>query len=473
MNIVGRIAEKLQLQDIVSNKEPAFVALYGRRRVGKTYLVKQFFNEQFTFYTTGLAQATGVQQRYHFVQEMNQQLHVQYSTPATWLEIFKLFIKELKKIKGKRIIFIDELPWLDTKKSDFMTGLEYFWNAWASTQVNLVLIVCGSAASWMVDNLIKNRGGLHNRVTCRMYLAPFTLAEAEAYTKARQLILDRHQIVQLYMAFGGVPYYWSCIKKGQSATQIINELCFKKDAVLQTEFTFIFESLFSNSSVFKNIIQSLFLLGGKATREALLLKLGQSTGGSITKKLEALEMSGFINSQKTFGLKGGKTIYILTDFYTLFYYKFIQAASKKSVANYWKNLQATPAMYAWQGLAFEQVCFAHQAQILNTLQIGGISTAISSWQVKATKAQAGSQVDMVIDRKDRIINLCEIKFTENEFVITKVYNTILRHKLSRFKEAFATNKSIHLVIVSMHGLKQNEYSGSIVQQVITGNDLFA
>jgi uncharacterized protein len=471
MKVLGRNAELLKCKQIVNSSKAEFVAVYGRRRVGKTFLIKEFFNYEFTFYATGLHKGNTQKQLTSFTIFINESFHTTYEPFANWLAAFHCLINELKKKKGKRIIFIDELPWLDTKKSDFLTGLDFFWNSWASTQANLKLFVCGSAASWIINKLIRNKGGLHNRLTARIKLEPFTLYETELFLQSKNIALDRYQIVQLYMAFGGIPYYLEHVQKGLSAAQNIEQLCFQKSGLLKTEFTYIFSSLFANAEKHEQIIRLLFALGGTANREAIIAAGKFNSGGDVSTKLKELEESGFITTYVQYGVNSTKKIYCLSDFYTMFYLQFIEKADKKWKDN-WLNKIDDPAIKAWSGFTFEQVCLQHDQQIKEALKISGISSNTTTWQKKGSAKTQGTQIDLIIDRRDRIINLCEIKFSINPFTITKAYDLALRNKVSVFKETTKTRKAVFLTMITTYGLVQNEYSRSIIQNEITMDDLF-
>jgi uncharacterized protein len=472
MKIVGRKAELIKFTQIVQSPKAEFVAVYGRRRVGKTFLIKEYFNHQFTFYATGLQKGNTQKQLTSFTIFINQSFNTEYEIFVDWLEAFRILIKELKKKKGKKIIFIDELPWLDTKKSDFLTGLDFFWNSWASTQPNLKLFVCGSAASWIINKLIKNKGGLHNRLTSRIKLEPFNLHETELFLRSKNIVLDHYQIVQLYMAFGGIPYYLEHVEKGLSASQIIDQLCFKKLGLLRTEFTYVFSSLFINAQKHEQIIRTIYSLGGTATREAIITKGKFNSGGDVSTKLNELEESGFISANTQYSMKSARKTYCISDFYTLFYLKFIEHTSKKLKSNWLNNID-DPAIKTWAGFTFEQVCMQHTLQIKEALKISGISSNITTWQKKGTTRTKGAQIDLVIDRQDRIINLCEIKFYTSKFTITKAYDLALRNKIAVFKENTKTNKAVFCTMITTYGLTQNEYSKSIIQNEIVMDDLFA
>jgi uncharacterized protein len=473
MKLIGRRQEIKKLDKMVASPKSEFLAVYGRRRVGKTFLIKAYFANQFDFFATGLAKGNTQQQLTNFTVFMNNYFSEEHDVPENWMLAFNLLIKELKRTKTdkKRVLFLDEMPWMDTKKSDFMMGLEFFWNAWASAEDNILLIVCGSAASWMINNLIHNTGGLYNRVTEHLQLEPFTLQETEAYFASKNIVIDRYQIIQLYMVMGGIPFYLDLVEGGKSAMQNIEDLCFRNDGKLRKEFNFIFTSLFRSGDKHEAVLKTLFDKGGALTRDELIKYSNFSSGGRISKVLSELEESGFITTFQKFGLQKSNLIYSISDFYTLFYFRFIEKAGKYQ-PNMWLNDIDNPAFRAWSGLAFEQICFAHVAQIKNALNIGAVSSTTYSWQTKGDADSKGSQIDLVIDRRDQVINLFEIKYSINKITITKEYDAVLRHKIQSFRDVTDTRKSVFLTLLTTHGLKENEYSRSNVQNELTMNDLF-
>lgn len=473
MELIGRKREIEKFDKIMASSKAEFLAVYGRRRVGKTFLIREYFTNQYAFYATGLAKGNTKQQLTNFTFFINQYFDTQCDIPENWLMAFNILITELKMKNGleKQVIFIDEMPWMDTAKSDFMMGLEFFWNSWASAKNNIVLIVCGSAASWMINNLIKNTGGLYNRVTERMKLEPLNLQETESYFSHKKIILDRYQIIQLYMVTGGIPYYLDQIESGRSAMQNIEDICFRNDGKLRTEFSHIFSSLFKNADNHELILRTMFNKGGALTREELIKSSGLSSGGSTTKVLNELEESGFIGFLQKFGTKKSNVTYYISDFYTLFYFRFIASAGKYE-SNMWVNQLDNPAYRAWAGLAYEQICFAHVPQIKRALNIAGVMSHTYSWRKMGDDDKKGSQIDLVFDRRDQVINLFEIKYSINQIIITKEYDAILRNKIQSFRESTGTKKSIFLTMLTTHGLKPNEYSTSSIQNELTMDALF-
>jgi AAA+ ATPase superfamily predicted ATPase len=468
MKVIGRTLEKKQLAEILEEKKPSFLAIYGRRRVGKTFLIKEYFNHKFTFYATGLANSRTKAQLINFSIFLNQSFEEQLDVPKNWIEAFLQLKTQLEKIKGKKVIFIDELPWFDTKKSDFTSGLEWFWNSWASSQENLKLIVCGSSASWMINKLISNRGGLHNRVTNRMKIEPFTLAETEQFLESKNIKLDRYQISNLYMVMGGIPFYLEQISKGMSATQNIEKICFEQNGLLKNEFNYIFSSLFNQAEVHEKIIRTIYTLGARATREQILKQLNIASSGELSKKIKELEESGFLKSYVPFGANKTKRIYVISDYYTLFYLKFIE--NSKNVN--WLEKSSNTEVMSWNGLAFEQICWDHVTNIKKALGITGIYSETSVWNKKGDAKNKGAQIDLIVDRKDRIINLFEIKFSINEYEITKSYDETLRNKIAAFKDYTKTRKTVFLTMITTFGLVKNQYYGSVTSNEITLNDLF-
>ena len=441
-----------------------FIALYGRRRVGKTFLVRQYFDNTFDFYVTGIANSNKQTQLLNFHNSLHKHRETASSPPSSWIEAFDQLTRKLNQSqKKKKVIFIDELPWMDTHRSGFISGLEYFWNSWASARTDILLIGCGSAASWMINKLINNKGGLYNRVTERIKLKPFTLSETEQYFEAKNYHIDRYQTIQMYMALGGIPYYLDRIKPQYSVAQNINQLCFADDAPLKNEFQMLFKSLFDSPDNHLEIIKALVQKRIGLPRKEILQKVSIKDGGGFKRALSELESSDFIRSYQSHGKQKRDTIYQLTDPFILFHHQHIKNAKD---SNYWLSQLNTPKLLSWQGNAFEIICLLHIAQIKKALGIEGVSAQISAWWGEH------AQVDLVIDRQDRVINLVEIKFSINSFEITKKYDEVLRTKVAEFIKHSNTNKAVWLTLVSSFGLSNNKYAGTI-QRVITMDALFA
>lgn len=459
-DITGRKQEIEILNEKYASHKSEFVALYGRRRVGKTFLVRNLFEGKFTFRLTGLGQADLKLQLANFQDALVQQYPgIKWKEAGNWMDAFRQLRNIIEKSKQKRkLLFIDELPWFDTPHSGFIPALEHFWNSWASVRKDIFLIVCGSAASWMISKLINNKGGLHNRVTQKLRIEPFTLRECEDLLRKRNNYLDHYQLIQLYMVLGGSPFYWDAIKKGQSAAQNINTLCFNNNGLLSGEFDNLFKSLFSKAERHKAIVTALAKKNKGLTREEISRASKLTNGGGLTRLLNELEESGFIRKYIPLGKVARNSLYQLSDLFSLFHLRFIKD-HKKADNNHWLKMIDSPVHRAWSGYAFEQVCVNHSLQIKKALGISGIETEISSW--RSLKAKDAAQVDMVIDRRDGVINLCEMKFSIHPFAIDKRYDRELRHKVGTFKNETRTRKSIALTMVTTFGLQSNLYSGNV------------
>ncbi|MBP9185797.1 MAG: ATP-binding protein [Bacteroidia bacterium] len=470
--IIGRTKELDAFITLENSSKSEFVAVYGRRRVGKTYLIRNALKNNFTFQLTGLANTSMKQQLANFNVAITKFSKAKKAPdlPTTWFEAFRQLIELLEKSKtSKKVIFIDELPWLDTPKSGFISALEHFWNDWASARKDILLIVCGSAASWMISKLINNKGGLHNRVTHKMKIEPFTLSECESFLQSNNVNWNRHQIIEAYMTMGGIPFYLEAIKPTLSAAQNINNLCFTENGLLNDEFNNLYASLFKYSNNHIAVVEALSKKTMGLTREEIIKLAKLPGGGGTSKVLDELEVSGFIRKYIPLGRRIKDSLYQLTDFYTMFYFKFIKN-NKYNNKNYWLNIIDTPKHRAWSGYAFELICLTHIDQLKNALGISGIQTTVASWRSK--NAAEGAQVDLLIERKDQVINLIEAKFSINKFTIDKKYAANLRNKIGTFKAETKTNNAVHLSMVTIYGITPNEYATGLVQQSITADSLF-
>ncbi|HEX9503430.1 MAG TPA: ATP-binding protein [Patescibacteria group bacterium] len=469
--ITGRKKELSVLEKIKTSGKSEFVAVYGRRRVGKTFLIREAFQQDFAFYLTGVANINLHQQLSNFQRAMRKYYpNGANITPDNWFAAFEQLEELISKIKSsKKIIFLDELPWLDTAQSGFIPALDHFWNSFASARKDIILIVCGSAASWMINKLIHNKGGLHNRVTHRIRLDPFTLSECEAFFKHRKGEFSRYQLIQLYMVMGGIPFYLDHVDVEMSAAQNINRLCFQPDGILAEEFNDLYSSLFNKAEKHLAIIEALSKKTKGLTRTEIIEEAKLPNAGSTTRILKELEESGFIRKYLSLGKKEKSGLYQLSDFYSLFYIKFIRGNHKLN-ENSWINGLGTSQQKAWSGYAFEQVCLMHLPQIKEALGISGIQTQSSSWV--NTGEGNKKQIDLVIDRRDDVINLCEMKFSIKPLTIDKKYYAELQDKIAVFQTATKTTKSIFLTMITTFGIMRNEYSISLVQKSLRMDDLF-
>lgn len=474
--LIGREKEQSLLKELLTSRESEFVALYGRRRVGKTFLVETVYKKEIVFSITGLNKVNKTLQLENFTNVLNAQLSgtAQIPTPPkSWLKAFNILRQYLEglKRKGKMVVFIDELPWLSTPKSGFLPALENFWNSWAAKRSDVILLVCGSAASWMISNIVRSRGGLHNRITKRIRLLPFNLYETECYLKSRNIQLERYDILQLYMVMGGVPHYLKEVRRGQSATQVIDEVCFSKDGLLRDEFLNLYEGLFNKAERYLNVVRALAKHPKGLTRSELMKITKLSSGGTTTKIFDSLEESGFIIKYLPIGKNLKQALYKLSDPYSAFYLKFI-ANSRASGEGTWMKKSTSASWKSWSGFAFESLCLAHIPQIKNALKIGGIYTEESSWRKTGTAKTTGAQIDLVIDRNDNVINICEIKYAQGEFTIAKKYAEELRTKINAFRTDTKSRKTLFLTMITTFGVTENQYQTSLVHQQIKMDALF-
>jgi len=469
---IGRKTEIDALRELQKSGKSEFVAVYGRRRVGKTFLVREALSHSFTFQVTALGNSNMKQQLTNFHLSLQKVYpEIENSHAKEWLIAFQQLIAYLERVKEPRkVIFFDELPWFDTAGSGFLQALEHFWNSWASARNDVILIVCGSSASWMINKLINNKGGLHNRITKRFKIVPFTLGECEMFLKSGNIYLDRYQIIQLYMVLGGIPFYWDEIRPGESAFQCINKICFSENGLLRTEYSNLFRSLFNNFKKHEIVINALVVKSKGLTRDEIITLTGLPNAGSTTRTLLELEQSGFIRKYVSYGKKLRNSLYQLTDFYSLFYLRFIKDIQIHD-KNHWLSVIDSPVYRAWSGYAFEQVCLCHLSEIKHGLGISGVETSVVSW--RSSIKGNGIQIDLVIDRRDQVINLCEMKFSINPFMIDKSYSEVLRNKIGAFKLETKTRKSVFLTMVTTFGIQENQYSGGLVQNDLTMDVLFS
>ncbi len=470
--LIGRDNERAILQGALQEEYSQFIAVYGRRRVGKTFLIREAYRYKFDFQYTGVANLSTKKQLQHFRQVLKEHGQQDTSELTNWGEAFcelKRYINTLPK--GKKIVFLDELPWMDAPRSGFLSELESFWNGWASARKDIVFVVCGSSTSWMVKKIIKNKGGLHNRLNHRISLKPFSLGLCEKMAKSRGLVLTRKQILDAYMVFGGVPYYWSLLHKGASIAQEIDRLVFSSDGELHDEFEMLYASLFNNPDPYIKVIQLLAHKKSGMTRIELLNEGGFEDNGRFSEILHDLEWCGFIRSYTMMGHKSKCDIFQLMDHYTLFYYEFLSGQHRSS--NFWSSMAGTPKHNTWCGLAFERVGLWHVDQIKKKLGISGIMTSEYSWRriAKPGDSNHGAQIDLLIDRSDGIIDMCEMKYSKGKYTLTSSYCDELTQKQNVLRNTTNTSKAIHTVMVTTDGVTRNAEWGEI-QAEVTLDDMF-
>lgn len=472
--LIGRKHQIAVLEAARDSRKPELVALIGRRRVGKTYLVKQVYGQRIDFEMVGTQHGNLATQLQNFVLRVARafpDFPIRHK-PTSWIEAFDLLGHALETVQKpeKKIVFLDELPWLDTKRSNFIAGLSYFWNSWAVNH-HIVVVICGSAASWMIKKVINDKGGLHNRVTRRIFLFPFTLAETEEYCRAKQINLNRFHLLQIYMVMGGIPMYLEQLKKGLSAVQNIQDICFDPNGYLYDEFDRLFASLFDNHQQHIAVIRALAGRRSGLTRQEIIAGTKFTNGGMLSDILGELEQSGFISVYNGYGKKVRESLYRLSDFYTHFYLTFIEPLGKHSKVNF-KELSDLPKWKTWSGYAYENVCFSHTDQILKALGINGISTSIASFVAKPADGLNGAQIDLLIDRSDQCIHICEIKFSNNAYALTKKDAENLAQKKVVFQHHAKTHKHLFVTLITTSPPLQNEHLLNAVDQVVMQDDLF-
>lgn len=472
--LIAREKECAALREALDSDRSELVIVCGRRRIGKTFLMDQFFKGTYDFtYTGGHNLPTRIQLR-NFAKALKKATGQSVAPKFdNWFDAFDAleeFLESLPKDR-KKVVFIDEMPWIDTLRSDFVSAFENFWNGWANRRYDIVFVATGSATSWMAENLIENQGGLHNRITSRIYLKPFTLKETEQYLKSRKIKWDRYQILQAYMLTGGVPYYLSLLKPGFSIAQNIDHLCFEENGPLRREFEELYNALFTNSEKYVKVVRHLYGHKEGLTKTELAGKT-KINGTSLKKILNNLEQCNFITHRRQF-MKKNDVIYRLSDFFTMFYLKFIEGSDTLN-ATWWTNHIKTSETLSWMGKAFELICMQHHQQVKEALSIAGMATEVYSWRFTPKKGDTrkGAQIDMVINRADHMINLCEIKFNRKKFALDKEYADRVRRRGWLFQEETGQEDTavVHTFITTF-GLSNSE-NWDIVDSEITLDDLF-
>ncbi len=473
-NLVGREPEQAVLQASLTSQEAEMIAVIGRRRVGKTFLIKNTYADRIAFEVTGVQNAGMTEQLQNFAFRVNNFFYKGKAKlkPKNWLDAFQMLILALEKQKytEKFVVFLDELPWFDSRKSGFLRALGFFWNSWCVDQ-NIVVVICGSAASWMIEQVVNDKGGLHNRITRRVDLKPFTLHETEQYLKSRNVRLDTYQTLQIYMVFGGIPHYLKEILPGKSAIENIGAICFSPTSTLANEFQNLYPALFENSANHSAVIRALSKKWKGLSRKEILETAGLPDGGNTSVVLQELLYSGFITLYYPYGKVKRELLYRLTDEYSLFYLNFIENSTWQG-NEWWQALSQTASFKSWCGYSFENICLKHLPQIKKALGISGIYAEASAFAYAGTKDDKGFQIDLVLDRKDQTINLFEFKFYNAAFSLDKSEAASLRERMETFRQVSKTPKHIFLSFLSTFGIKMNENSLGLVDNNLEAKVLF-
>ena len=473
MAIIGRKKELQELQRLAATGRAELLVVYGRRRVGKTFLIREYYRDSFAFYTSGVANGSKQTQLRAFRSSLRRCGVDDVPNLDDWFDAFERLRDYLESGSARRdpesgrlVVFIDELPWLDTPKSDFMPAFDYFWNTWASARNDVLVVVCGSATSWIVEKLLQSKGGFHNRVTARMHLEPFTLNECEQLMRLNGFTVTRQLVAETYMTFGGIPYYLQLMDPRLGLARDIDRLCFESGAPLRVEFGELYQSLFKKGQRHIGVVRALAQRRSGLTRDEIAKGAGLTTGGQLTETLVELEQCGFIRRYRDITRRERDPLFQLVDPFTLFWLRFVEGSDD---SQFWQHNYASARVRAWHGLAFEMLCLAHVAQIKRKLGVEMIAASICSWRSKGS--DPGAQIDLVIDRADGIVNLCEMKWAAGPYAITKGAADSMTSARETFAAETRTRKAQHLTLVTPHGAKRNEYWG-LLQNEVTLDDLF-
>lgn len=462
--MIGRIFEQQELMRICNSEESEFVMIYGRRRIGKTYLIREFFDDKFIFSCTGIAKGDKAEQLANFRSDLDRYTNETHPILKSWFEAFNSLRSIVEKSKRKRkVIFLDEVPWMHTQKSDFLKALEHFWNAFACHRHDVVLIVCGSSASWMVKKMVNDKGGLHNRITLPLKILPFTLNETREYLVSRKIRWDEKTIAECYMALGGIPYYLKMLDRRLSLAQNMDRMFFSSKALLGNEFDNLYASLFKDSQQYVKIVEILSKKKVGFTRDEIIKKGKFKDGGNVSEKLDDLVECGFVRKYDSRGKVG--MIFQLSDFFTMFYYQFVKKGSFGD-EDYWIHTQGTAAYNTWKGLSFERLCFAHLQQMKHALGVDGVLTKAFAYYSDKT------QIDMILERNDRNVNIIEMKYCDGPYTLTAKEVEKMKARRDIVSKLYRKRMAFSIVMVTTEGVVQNQYSSEMIQRTVRLNDLF-
>ena len=483
--IIGRVSEQKQLRRLLQSREAEFLAVYGRRRIGKTYLIQQYFSKAncLFLHVTGIKNGSLRDQIAHVTEEISRTFFdgLPLQPPSSWQDLFTLLNNAIESVstKQKVVLFFDEFPWMVTRRGGLLSAIDHSWNRYLSINPRVRLIICGSSASWILKNIINNTGGLYNRVTARLNLEPFNLHETKAFLASRKIRLTEKQVTDLYMVTGGVPHYLKQIPLGKSVTQIIDTLCFQKDGVLFGEFDQLFASLFDDTADYVTLVKAIAKHRSGITQADLIRETKLPAGGRTVKRLSDLEACGFIQSDVPKGNRRKGKFYKLIDEYTLFYLQWIlplkSSLQKRGNRSYFAAQKNTNRLHAWAGYAFEAICFKHLPQVELALDLDKLAPLASSFRHQPTKQHpdiSGTQIDLLFERSDDAVTLCEIKYTDKPFALDKKTVMALHQKQAVYETVTGTSRQVFTALISASGVKKSKYIDFLDGGVVTLSDLF-
>ena len=493
--MIGRKKEIKLLNEICDLEESSLVAIYGRRRIGKTYLVNHMFKKYrqdcLFFEFTGAYDGDKRGQIDNFIDQVYEWFYVEPSFEIkSWSDAFRFLKRTIDKEIKKRdsnekvIVFLDEVPWIDrSNKGGFLSALGYFWNTWCEPRENVVLILCGSNSSWIRDKILKNaRGSLYQRVTHQISMYPFDLKETKAYLlEQKGFMIDNKTVTDIYMIFGGVAKYLSFLNPNESSAENIDRVFFSIHGSMYREYDELFSSLFADKSdYYKSVIELLCTRRSGFSLSDISKAFNEKLGGKLRLAIAELEECGFIKGLSKYGNSVRGVNYMIVDPYILFHHKWIKGFSRNDIAtlpnNYWLHKSSSQSYAVWSGYAFEIVVMVNIRLYLNAIGRLGFFSGVYHWQHMAkSEDEQGAQIDMVVNYGNNIFDILECKYYNSEYVISKEYAKNIKNKLSMFKKygLYSKQKSeLRLVFLTSYGVKMNAEAHSLNISRVCLDDLF-
>ncbi len=475
MKLVARSAETDELKRCERSGKSELVCVYGRRRVGKTYLVEQTFSGSFAFRATGVEGGNMRQQLKSFNQRLQEHGDPQRTIPKNWFEAFSRLDIVLSREDaarspyGKKVVFLDEFPWFATARSEFLMAFGEFWNRRGTAGDDIMVVICGSATSWIVGNVLENTGSLYNRVTSQVYLEPFCLGDAERFFVDRGFGWTRSQIAESHMVFGGLPYFLELLDPNESLRANIERLCFAPHALLAHESSKLLEATLKKSPAYDRLLSYLAKHRCGVEKQACFEQTGLAKG-TFARAVDDLLKCGYIREFKV-PTKRGKPLFLqLVDPFLLFHYRFLSKKSGDRVGSWSDCIQDEARYKSWRGCSFEILCVLHEAQIKRALGISGVRTRCYPWT--SDQGAGGAQIDLVIERDDGIINICEMRCTDRPFSMDAATEASLLNKVDVFKRETGAKNPVKIVVVSASGIAGVAHT-EYISRTITLDDLFA
>jgi len=474
MKFIGRKKELESLDLLLKKKSASLVVIRGRRRVGKSRLIKEFVSDKKHWIFSGIPPVPGITKQRQldaFSAQVAHNLGMPKIQVSEWLEHFNFLGQQAK---GQKIVIVfDEISWMGSEDPDFLGQLKTAWDLTFSENPELIFILCGSVSSWIEDNILKSTGFV-GRISVDMVLEELSIAESGEFWGARKNKVSPYEKFKMLSVTGGIPKYLEEIIATQSAEDNIHRLCFQSDGLLFREFDQIFSDLFSKrAQTYSDIVKT--LAHSSLTLDEVCEKLDVEKSGSVSSCLDDLELAGFIQEDCTWNLSSKAESHLkkfrLKDNYLRFYLRYIEPNKEKIAKGLFesKSFMLMPGWESVMGLQFENLVINNLKSLCKILRIDLLDIANAGpFFQRATQRQKGCQIDLMIQTKHNTLYVCEIKFSTSDIKSSVV------EEMERKVENLSIPKgySIRTVLIHVNGVAQSVIDSEKFNDIVDFSNFF-